>query len=386
MDDRQLDFFNDKAKVHASSHRILLRKISLLALSKIKGIGFQTLRKAIMLNEGIDSVWQLTDSELHILAPKIPVAELNNIINTIRTNRDLLLNRAHNELNNFNKKGIDLIFLGDTNYPTYLSKINDPPLWLFVEGNSKLLLKDNMIAVVGTRAASDIGINNAKRISSILSKHKYPIVSGLAEGIDAVAHQTALDYGNDCIAVLGTGISIVFPASTAALRNRIINNSGLILSEYLPNDLYSKERFVQRNRIQAAISKAVIPIEWKQNGGTAHTIRFAEKYERPILLVNDVDNQNEKEGKSYYSNRRNTFIIDPKLDNIESELINLLYQLNIIGNSKYESIQTIPVLFQSVVNEFERILHNYDLSENDIENLLLEIKNKWNLKQASHGN
>lgn len=118
-----------------------------------------------------------------------------------------------------------------------------------------------MIAVVGTRNPSALGIQYARKITALLAKNGFSTVSGVAEGIDAAVHRTALDFRAPCVAVLGTGISIVFPRTTADLRQRVVESVGALVTEYLPYESYQKARFVQRNRIQAALSHAVIPVE-----------------------------------------------------------------------------------------------------------------------------
>jgi hypothetical protein len=113
----------------------------------------------------------------------------------------------------------------------------------------------------------------------------YPItlVSGLANGIDAVAHQAALRDGVRNVAFLGHGIDVVFPAETADIRARIVSAGGAVASEYLPGEHYRKAQFVQRNRLQAALADIVVAAEGQRTGGTAHTVRFAATYRRPII-------------------------------------------------------------------------------------------------------
>jgi predicted Rossmann fold nucleotide-binding protein DprA/Smf involved in DNA uptake len=115
---------------------------------------------------------------------------------------------------------------------------------------------------------------------------RYPsltLVSGLAEGIDEAAHRESLRLGLKNLAFLGHGIHHLFPETTRELRDQIVAQGGAIASEYLPHEKYRRAYFVRRNRLQAAISDLVIPVEAAEKSGTAHTINFAHAYQRPIV-------------------------------------------------------------------------------------------------------
>jgi len=156
-------------------------------------------------------------------------------------------------------------------------------LWLFVEGDPAALNSPPLVAIVGTREASKEGIDTARHLAWLVLEAGLGIVSGLAEGIDREAHDVAARHGARQVAVLGTGIEVMFPASHAELRRRIVESGGVVVTEYLPRERYGKANFVQRNRIQAALASAVCPVEAKVQSGTAHTIRFARAYERPLF-------------------------------------------------------------------------------------------------------
>ena len=108
-------------------------------------------------------------------------------------------------------------------------------------------------------------------------------VSGLADGIDQAVHEASIAAGVPTIAFLGTGIQNDYPKGSENLRRRIVEAGGAVATEYLPNESYSRANFVQRNRLQAALGRALIPVEWAVKSGTAHTVRFASELLRPIV-------------------------------------------------------------------------------------------------------
>ncbi len=141
------------------------------------------------------------------------------------------------------------------------------------------------MAVVGTRRPSPQGRKAAAIVAKILAAYPITLISGLAEGIDEEAHRASLQEGVVNVAFLGHGIGIVFPASTAPLRELILEKGGAVVTEYLPHEHYRRTTFVARNRLQAALADMVIPIESRPKGGTVHTIRFARNYGRNVLAV-----------------------------------------------------------------------------------------------------
>jgi DNA protecting protein DprA len=179
---------------------------------------------------------------------------------------------------------IQIIFRDELSYPSRLRDAEGPP-FLFVQGNIDLLQRIASVAVVGTREPTDHGRSLAAAVTSTLTGAGYVVISGLAEGIDAEVHTACLDRGGETIAVLGNGLNVDFPASNRDLRRRILQSGGTVVTEYLLAESYSKASFVQRNRIQAALAGAIIPIECRRQSGTAHTIRFARELGRLLVGV-----------------------------------------------------------------------------------------------------
>jgi DNA processing protein len=175
------------------------------------------------------------------------------------------------------------IVLGDPDYPPLLREIIDPPLALHARGDRSLLQR-TAIAVVGSRRASPYGINAAQHLTQQLVSAGIVIVSGLARGIDAAAHDAALSHSGKTIAVLGTGIDIVYPRSNIKLF-RAIERDGLILSEFRPGTPPLAENFPMRNRVISGLCAGTVIVEATSRSGSLITARMAAEQGREVFAV-----------------------------------------------------------------------------------------------------
>jgi DNA processing protein len=192
-----------------------------------------------------------------------------------------LLDSADSYQAKFHKMGVSIIFRDDPQFPKQLFDLKDPPLWLFVQGDPSVLSQSSM-TVVGTRKPTVDGIWLTQYIGHCLGAIGHATISGLALGIDQEIHVASLRANVPTIAVLGTGIMSNYPNNSERLRHQIVQNGGAIITEYLPDESYSAQNFVKRNRIQAALGQVLIPVEWAVRSGTAHTVRHAFELDRPI--------------------------------------------------------------------------------------------------------
>ena len=173
-----------------------------------------------------------------------------------------------------NTNGIRSLLFTDPLYPSSLHDIHDPPAILFMQGNTGCF-KDRSLAIVGSRAASYAGQKAARNLSADLGANGVTIVSGMACGIDACAHSGCLDGGGKTIAVLGSGLDRPYPRDNLALRNRILEKGGLILSEYAPGESALGWHFPVRNRIITGLSRALILMEAKIRSGSMTSVNHA---------------------------------------------------------------------------------------------------------------
>jgi DNA processing protein len=172
------------------------------------------------------------------------------------------------------------VTLADDNYPPLLREIADPPLALHVRGDASLL-STLSVAIVGSRRATPYGVNAARHLAKEIGSAGVTIVSGLARGIDAAAHRAALDAGVPTIAVLGTGIDVVYPREHKSLYQRI----DAIVSELPPGTPPRRENFPVRNRIISGLTKGTVIVEATTRSGSLITARMAAEQNREVFAV-----------------------------------------------------------------------------------------------------
>lgn len=177
-----------------------------------------------------------------------------------------------------------LIKLSDEAYPSQLKYIHNPPGYLFAIG-SIALLNEPQIAIVGSRNMSPYGRDNAAAFSKYLAECGLTITSGMALGVDGIAHEAALDAGGSTIAVLGCGVDVIYPRRHEGLYQRIIDEGGLILSPFPLGMPAKRETFVQRNRIISGLSVGTLVVEAALRSGSLTTARFAMEQSREVFAI-----------------------------------------------------------------------------------------------------
>ena len=178
---------------------------------------------------------------------------------------------------------ISLLSIVDREYPECLKSIADPPPFLFVRGKIPQLHK--AMGVVGTRAITSYGQMITDRLTSDLTKNGFVIVSGLAFGVDSCAHESCLQSNGKTIAVLGSGVDLIYPSSNINLANRIIKQGGAIVSEYPLSSPAIPHHFPERNRIISGLSRGVLVIEGGIKSGALITARLALEQGRDVFAV-----------------------------------------------------------------------------------------------------
>lgn len=195
---------------------------------------------------------------------------------------------------------IESLTIDSDYYPPLLRHIQNPPLLLYVRGNKEILTKD-CLSVVGTRRHTEYGKRSAQDLVSSMARAGFAIVSGLALGIDALAHQTALDEHAPTIAVLGSGLSdaVMYPPQNRKLAKRILDEGGAIISEFPADQRAQLWTFPQRNRIISGMSKGVLVIEGDMKSGTMITAREAADQGRDVFAVPGPIYASKSQGTNY---------------------------------------------------------------------------------------
>lgn len=211
----------------------------------------------------------------------------------------------------------------DANYPRLLLEIPDPPPLLYYRGEVDWQENQGLrpaIALVGTRSPTNYGKRWTERLTEVLVKAGFTIVSGLAQGIDTVAHQTCLEFGGRTIGVMGTGVNRIYPLSNRDLARRILT-SGLVLSEYPADTPPDRNHFPNRNRIIAGLCRATLVLEAGEKSGALITARMANDYGRDVYALPGSLDYPESAGCLNLINRGAQIILG------ENHLLDLLGQL-----------------------------------------------------------
>jgi len=183
-----------------------------------------------------------------------------------------------------------VIDIHDKEYPRKLLKIKNPPQKLYIEGNEKLL-NNKSLAIVGSRNCSEYGVKYTKEFAKAVADKNITIVSGLAIGIDGIAHDTAKDAKGNTIAVIGCGLNHIYPPENEELFKQILEKGGCVISEYEPNKEVDMSNFPKRNRIISGISDAILVIEARRKSGSTITGRLGlEEGKSVFCLPRDIGN------------------------------------------------------------------------------------------------
>lgn len=203
-------------------------------------------------------------------------------------------------------EGIHLITVLDAAYPMNLRMVHDRPPALFVRG-ALAPADEHSVAVVGSRKASDEGLEKAVEIARDLVARDYVVVSGLAAGIDTAAHRGALDSGGRTVAVIGTGLRHNFPKQNAELQDQIARQSAVV-SQFWPGQEPRRWTFPQRNAVMSGFARASVIVEAGNKSGARMQARLAVEHGRPVFLLRSL--LRHEWAKTYAENRPGTYVVD----------------------------------------------------------------------------
>ena len=183
------------------------------------------------------------------------------------------------------------IDIQDEKFPQRLRIIKNPPERLYIEGNIDVL-NSNSIAVIGSRDCSGYGEKWCKKFVKGLVEYDLTIVSGMAKGIDTIAHDTAIKYGGKTIAVLPSGFDNIFPKDNLNLYKNIINSGGAVVSEYPPHIKADSRKFLERNRLVSGLALGTLVIEAEYRSGTSVTARITKEQQKEVFCIpGSLDNK-----------------------------------------------------------------------------------------------
>ncbi len=250
-----------------------LEKAILCTLHSINGIGNKRLWKIKDTFGSFLAFFEADTSRMHACLPAECVEKV-------------IKNRSLNPLVNLEKlkaEGIKIVTIEDNDYPKSLRTIYDPPYVLYYQGSLEAV-DSTCIAVVGSRKATPYGIDQAERLGQDLAQQRITVVSGMARGIDTAAHRGALKGKGLTLAVLGSGINVIYPKENTKIYHEIID-SGAVISEFPYNTNPEPGNFPIRNRIISGLSQGVVVVEAKKKSGALITADFALEQGRDVFAI-----------------------------------------------------------------------------------------------------
>ncbi len=245
-----------------------------VGFDRVPFIGPVRIQRLLERFDDLGAAWAASPGELATVLDERSVESL------VRTRATLSLD---GEMERIGRLGMEVVTLGEATYPRLLAEIPAPPPVLYFKGT--LLPEDGMaVAIVGTRRSTAYGREVAGRLATELAEAGVTIVSGLARGIDGVAHRAAVQAGGRTLAVLGSGVNVIYPAEHANLAEEIAGH-GAVVSDYAPDTKPDAVNFPPRNRIISGLSLGVVVVEAPNKSGALITCDFALDQGRDVFVV-----------------------------------------------------------------------------------------------------
>ena len=253
----------------------MLDKRYWIGFNLIKGIGAVRMQALIQYFGDLEAAWQAAPIELARAGLGLKVIE-----RIVKARESVDLEKLWGKIE---AQGIKILTWEDQAYPQRLKEIEQPPPVLYIRGE---YLPDDLfaVAIVGTRRVTAYGRQITEELAAYLARNGITVVSGLARGVDAIAHQTALKAGGRTLAVLGSGVDKIYPPEHRAMAEKMMEQ-GAIISDYAPGTPPEASNFPPRNRIISGLSLAVVVIEAGETSGALITAEFAAEQGREIFAV-----------------------------------------------------------------------------------------------------
>ncbi len=248
-----------------------------LFLSLVPGLGPKTYKKLLSNFGSAEDAWNAS----YIEVEKSGFGK--NFCKKFESFREQFDSKSY--LRKLNLARVNFLTQEDSFYPKNLLALKNPPVVIYTKGNESCLTSKNSIAIVGTRKITSYGREVTEKLASELAEINFTIVSGMALGVDATAHRSAIEVSGYTIAVLGNGVDLPFPRENESLYSEIIDKNGLIISEYPLGMQPTVGSFPARNRIVAALSDGVLVTEAGEESGSLITANIAFELGKPVFAV-----------------------------------------------------------------------------------------------------
>jgi len=353
----------------------------LFLLLSVDRIGPAKIRNLLARFKKLSNVLSASTSEL--IETEGISKELASRIRKISSQKDSIQIFLEKELKVLDKMGARILTVWDEDFPPLLKKIYDPPLVLNVLGQFDEKDKYS-IAVVGTRLPTNYGKIQVEKIVADLVEQNITIVSGMARGIDSVAHSTALKNNGRTIAVIGSGLDVIYPAENKKLFNEI-KEKGVIISEFNLGTLPNAENFPKRNRIISGLTLGTLVIETAVTGGAMQTARLALDQNREVFAIPGNLGVKQSEGTNMLIQRGEAELIK----SAEDILTELELKLKpVLGKNIPKQQKDLTIFEEKIYNcllneplHIDKLAEKTDLSTSDCLVNLLSLEFKGMVKQ-----
>jgi DNA processing protein len=347
-----------------------------IGLTLIPGVGDVNGKKLISYCGNAEAVFKEKKKAL-LKIPGIGESTVNSIVS------QTVLNRAEEEITFIEKYKIKTLFFSDPDYPKRLKHCIDSPLLLYYKGNADLN-SEKIIGLVGTRRATDYGKELCAKIIEDLSYLKVIVVSGLAYGIDAKAHQTALQNELETIGVLAHGLDRIYPPSHKSMAEKMVKSGGL-LTDFMSKTNPDRENFPKRNRIIAGLTDALVVIESAIKGGALITANIANSYNRDVFAVPGKLTDKYSEGCNFLIKTNKAALIQSAKDIEYIMLWEQKSKKSVFQHKLFEELSPEEELIMKILQEKMEVSVDYivlqsQLSNSKIAAILLNLEFKGMVK------
>jgi len=354
---------------------------NLYTLLSIEGIGPGKIRTLLAKFRSTENI--LSSDKNSLLDVEGISTNLAGRIRKANHNKSEIKIWVEKQLTKLGEMNAEIVTIWDENYPNLLKKIFDPPLILQIKGS--LSESDQYaIAMVGTRQPTNYGKVLAERISSDLAEQNITIVSGMARGIDSICHSSAIKKGGRTVAVIGSGLDIIYPSENKKLYENICDN-GAVISEFVLGTNPDAQNFPRRNRIISGLSLGCIIIETGIKGGAMQTARFALDQNREVFALPGNVNVKQSEGTNQLIQRGEAELIT----SAEDVLLELELKLKpVLGKNIPKHQEELNLFEEKIMNalnsealQIDKIATASNLSTSDCLVHLLSLEFKGLVKQ-----
>jgi len=346
------------------------QKIYEIALTLVPGVGDINGKKLVAYCGGAEAVF----CESRKALSRIPgIGE--HTVNSIASQKTML--RAETEMFFIEKNDVKPLFYLDHDYPKRLQHCHDSPMMLYYKGNADLNVAKS-VGIVGTRNITEYGKQVIEKIVEEFSSDNILIVSGLAYGVDSMAHKSALKYNLATVGVLGHGLQIIYPADNYKLAHNMLARGG-ILTEFLSDTKPDRENFPKRNRIVAGMIDCLIVVESAMKGGAMITAEIANSYDREVFAIPGRVGDTYSEGCNYLirTNKANLMLSATDLNYImrwDHDAKVVSKQLRMFRDFSDDEKKILDVFGKDTVVHIDQIIVGTELTPTKIASVLLSLE------------